>query len=113
MDELVTWLRGCLDEDERVAERVRQAYANEEFWAPAAVINAFALVDPARALREVEVKRGVIRLYENAAAAQRAGSASRIVATQDAAASEVLYEVVRLLASAYADRAGYQEAWRP
>jgi hypothetical protein len=69
--------------------------------------------DPARVLAEVEAKRRVIKLYENALAAQRRGSISLRNRTQDEAAVDVLGEAVKALALPYADHADYRDEWRP
>jgi FAD/FMN-containing dehydrogenase len=116
--DLVAFLRECLAEDERVAQRVQEAYAGEDkFWAPAVVINAGALVDPGRVLRDVAAKRAIMdmmRRYEGAilqeSAIARPGDPipSNLYAARDA-----LLAVVRHLASVYEGRTGYREEWRP
>ena len=63
--------------------------------------------------RDLDEGRRILRLYENALAAHRAGSISQRNRTQDEAAVDVLGEAVRLLALPYADRPEYQEQWRP
>jgi hypothetical protein len=63
--------------------------------------------DPARVLREVEAKRRIVDWVVGAQAA--AGEPPGF----DPADAEALTHAVRLLALPYADRPGYDEAWRP
>lgn len=85
MDDLTTWLFGCLAEDERVA---------------------MAATDRASAkwkLFDIAAKRRIIELRLAAGATE----------ALHADAWVVLGDVVRLLAAPYANRPGYQESWRP
>lgn len=108
MTELVTWYRAQLAEDERRAERVREVYADEEFSAPATVINAGALVDPVRVLADVAANRRIVALYEH-----KAESMALYPNQGNAGGLSALTDVLRLLAFAYADRPGYREEWKP
>lgn len=69
--------------------------------------------DPAWALADIESKRQVIKLYENAVSAKRAGSISYRNRTQDEAAVDVLGAAVQSLALPYAGRPDYLEEWKP
>ena len=83
--------------------------------------------DPARGLREVEAKREIVARYVAAAQAtedlkalrERLQAQRRDVLMTDLDLESAVHkrdelrEVVRLLALPYADRDGYQEAWRP
>jgi len=91
-DDLMTWLRAALDEDEQDARR-RDFHTGM----------CLTFLDPggdctcdysARVLAEVEAKRRILDLYEELY-------------------EPGLYEAVALLALPCADRPGYQEAWRP
>ena len=120
-DDLVTWLRAALDEDERVARAASpspwtldEQSGRGEVWADITAANRDAVCDtesgalgpsldtarhlfrwqPARVLAEVEAKRRILDLYEELY-------------------EPGLYEAVALLALPCADRPGYQEAWRP
>lgn len=138
MDDLVTWLRAQLDKDERVARGDAVRATSPSPWRReyyAAFMHAVADADgrelfgkghlaetqdvqhivrwdPARVVAEVDAKRRILRLYENALNAHRAGSISQRNRTQDEAAVDVLGETVRLLALPYADRHGWREEWR-
>jgi hypothetical protein len=74
-------------------------------WADAAHIAAH---DPARVLREVEAKRSLVNAHER-----------RPMSKGDTADCAHCWGAVwpcptlRLLASVYDDRPGYQETWRP
>ena len=129
MDDLITWLRAQLDDDERLARAVeplgyttdlggnrldehfahgRVRYASEDGMPrhdrsdPAAAAH-FARHDPARVLREVEAKRGIVELYE---AADGGGFVGHLL-------RNCLDTPLRLLALPYCDRPGYQEEWKP
>lgn len=114
---LVAFLRARLDEDERDAQRVASAYADEEsFWAPAVVINAGALVIPARVLAEVVAKRWIVEEHFNI----NDGDCSTCVVGQwgyptngGAVPQHFPCLTLRLLASVYADHPDYQEDWKP
>ena len=102
MDDLATWLRACLDDDERVAR------AAERFWHGVRVESATMAEedhvrrwDPARVLAEIDAKRRILDWVDEV-------SISRAV-TWSFDPSRPL----RLLALPYADRDGYQQSWRP
>jgi len=122
MDDLITWLRGLLDEDERVARAAAEcgSWRLEDEWAYGLGVGVarttapgFILPeqwdhirrhDPASVLADITAKRAILdeivpalEGYEWDAVAERSTTE----------------RLVRLLASAYADRPGYQEAWRP
>lgn len=114
-EDLVTWLRAQLDEDERLAQaadpkQVRAIVAANmgSFYS----VRHIALHDPARVLREVEAKRAVLDLYE----AMLAGFEAAAEGTILAGAAKVrlgAYELaVQHLASAYSDHPGYREEWK-
>lgn len=69
--------------------------------------------DNRRMLAEVEAKRRILRLYENALAAHRSGSISLRNRTQDEAAVDVLGEAVKALAPPHAEHPDYRPEWRP
>jgi hypothetical protein len=113
-DDLILWLRHQLDDDERVARRVEpnqapvalRAMVTREGSAP------FLIIDSARLLAEIDAKRRVVRLYENALRAYNAGSISLRNRTQDEAAVDVLRAAVIALAQPYAELPGWREEWR-
>ena len=115
MDELPAWLREQLDDDERVAQRVdpNQAPSDLRVMVTREGSEPFLIIDSGRFLAEVDARRRILRLYENALGTHRSGSISLRNRTQDEAAVDVLGEAIKALALPYADRAGYREEWRP
>lgn len=128
MDELVTWLRACLDEDERAAKAAtgRDWYWSNDAPAPAKYMLAaddgqivlpiapsdvwpqkadaehIVRHDPARVLREVEAKRRILDMDDR-----------QPVLYPDDEAAVALQDVLKMLALVYASRDGYREEWRP
>ena len=93
MTDLVEFLRARLDEDEQAAQRAN-AMADHA-WASSSdeVIRTArgelgSFYDPARVLREVEVKREIVKLHG-------------------------IVHTLRLLAMPYADHPDYQQEWEP
>ncbi|MFD8516587.1 DUF6221 family protein [Streptomyces antimycoticus] len=134
--ELISFMHACLDDEAALAQAASPGPWNinaesDEVLAVdgIAVADGFALSgrqlrattehiarhDPARALREIEVKRQT--LADLAAAEERMDRASRDqdTAGYNAARAEwtVLKRIVRRGAAVYADRPGYREEWRP
>lgn len=126
MNDLVTWLRAQLDEDERVAQSATSGpWANDDPLArdgvfasaidgfvvdcdyphmgPFAVHNAthIARHDPTRVLADVEAKRALLDAFDEP------------TTVDNVAEEEGLCRAVRIIATAYADRPGYLEEWRP
>jgi hypothetical protein len=114
MDDLVRWLRAQLDVD---AARAQACPGNGEWTAEdIAVYGAdlspevrthMAEHDPARVLREIDAKRKAVDHYSQVFqhAVDGADSYVKIAAA--------LSRQLRIMASVYADRPGYREAWRP
>ncbi|MCZ7376532.1 DUF6221 family protein [Micromonospora sp. WMMC250] len=126
VDDLVTWLRAQLDDDERVARAVEDRSApwdgqwvndgggalrtyngwvlvhNAGQLITRGLLDHIARHDPARVLAEVDAKRRILDRWKD---------------SQDNAlppeALLALDEVVKLLALPYADRPGYRDEWRP
>jgi hypothetical protein len=122
VDDLVTWLRAQLDADERVAKRAlsfRYDHPLDAPWENARIAverktassweRYAARLTPARALAEVEAKRAII------ADLGKANDAGESVLWSRSEVSTIwaLERAVQHLASAYADRAGWREEWRP
>lgn len=127
MDDLVVWLQVQLIAD---AQRVIawhdlecDIHTHLDAGLPAAVAASRMLAEvpgavcdcgmPARVLREIEAKRGIVARYEFAcseAAALNIGEEERETRVQVAGA---LQSGVLCLAMVYADRPGYREEWRP
>jgi Family of unknown function (DUF6221) len=136
MDDLVAFLRARLAEDEAVARAATEGpwtvdntdYAEAIYGADQVAIIAggrwggeasvfeqtedaihIARHDPARALREVEAKRGLLRRYGQLLENGRAHP-------DDLASSGALlalHGAVKLLALPYGDHPDYREEWRP
>lgn len=132
MDDLITFLRAQLDEDERIARAADPGPWKSESLGrhDQAAIKLAALTsliqfdgsraaangmhvsrhDPARVLREIQAKRGIATRYEFAcreAAALDIGEEEREKRVASAAAFQLC---VLLLAAVYEDRSGYAEA---
>jgi hypothetical protein len=113
MDDLITWLRAQLDDDERIARKnTGQAGLGDDGDFPDYRTYDGADIDAAvdflhhftsqRVLREVEAKRRMLDLYE-AADPGFVGTLLR----------NCLDTPVRLLALPFSDRPGYREEWKP
>ena len=103
MDDLITWLRAQLDDDERILEHARDdrvsrmARAGRTIVADAGMLEEFTRD---RLLREVEAKRRILGLVTDAG--QQWGDGY----------TEAYRDVVKLLALPFSDRPGYREEWR-
>jgi Family of unknown function (DUF6221) len=110
-DDLVTWLRAQLDEDERIAGNAPCSLNNGDwpFWVEvvdnAEYESAAHYRDqfpPKLRLREVEAKREMLEVAE-----------SSVIGWTDGGEKELGREILRLLALPYADRPGYRAEWAP
>jgi hypothetical protein len=115
MDDLVTWLRAQLHEDERKvaamtreAERARTApiFANHP---PNWLAGVDIFVSPARWQDEVDAKRRILAEHVEGSVAD--GAPTGTCRSCDNYA--VPCPTVRLLALPYASRDGYRSGWRP
>ncbi|MFF7130363.1 DUF6221 family protein [Streptomyces sp. NPDC008240] len=133
MDELVRWLTACLDEDEQIAraatpgpwtvdsatyaERIDSpdgpVIAGGRWGGEASVFEStedalhIAAHDPARVLREIDPDRQLLAMYAEVAA----NDLNDVEYAHGWA--NALGLAVRLRASAFSDRPGYREEWRP
>jgi len=124
VDELVAFLRGCLDEDERVARAGGEAmdadnpswpdyatYDGPDIDAAVAYLKQFR---PARVLREVESKRRIIDGVHFIAHCAGCNSGPEYRGTTyECDLDSAGLHVLRCLALPYSDRPGYREEWRP
>ncbi|SFY32813.1 DUF6221 family protein [Streptomyces atratus] len=134
MDDLMQFLRDRIDEDESVARAAGGANADGLRWLDhgsgsglvsddAGMVVTYdagvsdqhaahiAHQDPARALREVEAKRGLLKRYEEPeTSAVLPDSSNKLTAGVE---RTVLLEVFRHLTLPYADHPDYREEWRP
>ena len=108
MDELVTWLRAQLDDDERVARQMMAEPGGFYIEAETVDVNVMTVGahvyrwTPKRVLTEVEAKRRILDW------------AVRAVAVTDADCYQLgVADVVRMLALPYAGKPGYRGEWRP
>lgn len=127
MDDLVRWLTACLDEDERIARGAGGLawFRPEDPGDPAAIRDSeqdrivcaegwpsegqtvhIAEWDPARVLRETEAKRGILEEHQPSELAVYAPHGCPLCHAWPC-------PTVRLMASVYRDREGYQEEWAP
>jgi len=133
-DDLITFLRTQLDEDERVARAAwwgngwRATVGSDEVWTGESkpghtpipigrmwdppTAQFIAANDPTRVLAEVQAKRRILELHEGAHECSTYDYTGDIdnctwVEGEDSCST------VRLLALSYADRPGYDESWRP
>ena len=128
MDDLVTWLRAQLDEDERVAQEAAQS-AGEPEWRDGVLLSGnvkgidvdegtvvmgpwsgelfevgehIARHDPGRVLVEVAAKRRILD-----------DCASYVDDEGDAVTDGLSVRVIALLALPFVDRPGYRPEWAP
>lgn len=137
MDELITWLRQQLDNDERMARAAVADYDGEgswcieppdpdESWArprlfwlavtnsvdpetmPPGMAEHIARWDPDRVLAAVEAKRRVLDEFEKALGRRKQYPADQA----NAGALLMMVRIVKLLAQSYAGQEGWREEWR-
>lgn len=108
MDDLVTWLRAQLDDDERVARQVTAEPGGFYIEAETDDVNIMTVGayvhrwTPKRVLAEVEAKRRILDRLRDERGFYR-----------DDIASGTAEPVIRMLALPYAAMPGYREEWRP
>lgn len=138
-DDLVSWLRLQLDEDERLAllqppwpwklsaERDEVWAADDELIADVHALSGnqlrntaehIANHDPSRVLREVEALRSIIDVIEQARDPHPGQPCTNEDDPYDScelhvAAAERRPSVIQLLAAIFSDRPGYREEWKP
>ncbi|MGW4670107.1 DUF6221 family protein [Streptomyces sp. NPDC004324] len=130
MDDLALWLGEQLDEDERIAQAAspgpwEQSGVGDLGWTVSgpwaevpdseqgrADADFIAKHDPARVLREVEAKRRIAELHKpyDLDARDRSGP---MIGCTECVHDDTIYPctTLRLLATVYQDRPGYQEGW--
>lgn len=136
MDDLVTWLRAQLDEDERVARAIAAPdWTEGAAWLRDMIdplpsqlrahpgmmpmnvteedVRHIARWDPRRVLREIEAKRRIIYELGAQASRYRDGDPTTIISPEGRALANQARRYLRLLALPYADRPGYRDEWRP
>jgi hypothetical protein len=114
MDELVTWLRAQLDDDERkVAAMEREARRVQtapifQGHPPNWLAGVDIFVSPTRWRAEVEARRRILDARDESARMANGDNDHGMAADADA-----MDWCVKVLALPYADREGYREEWRP
>jgi hypothetical protein len=113
MNDLITWLRAQLTIDDRGLRD----------WLSNLPADSGAADWVRQWLAEVDAKRRILTIYENAVLARDAGSPGPVFLAGeqisqwnhavDHGAADVLTDAVRLLALPYAAREGYRDEWRP
>jgi hypothetical protein len=114
MDELITFAKACLDEDEAAAKEAASrplGAAWDDGTRLTAVARHINRHDPARVLREVAAKRAIVARYERAAAIPESVLSFR--RWEDSGYAEACLDAVRDLATAWNDRPGYRPEWAP
>lgn len=107
VDDLVTWLRDQLDEDERFARHMENAVWPAE-WPDDAARQFSAYWTPPRVLAEVDAKRRMVgRLAETLASS----SEYFTVESCDEPDAILAERMLRLLALPYGDRPGFNPQW--
>lgn len=102
MDDLVTWLRAQLDDDERIAGAAVNARLFDDYPDAAAIPFAERL-GPEYVLAEVDAKRRIIAEHHPVDPCDAHDAESRTIAC----------DTLRLLALAYGSRPGYRDEWKP
>lgn len=121
MDDLIEFLRACIDEDESkalaagnrrwlVEDNTISLWPDHEDdgfmrWPTRADARHAANWDPTRVLREVESNRQLLEQFR-----LRGDSVRQVV---QPATGGVWDDLLRMLALRYDDREGYREEWRP
>lgn len=107
-DDLVSWLRACLDDDESHARKLHAETCGHD------IVTADAACDcdwhVSRALAEVQAKRAILDLCDKVRTEARYHLSDYYLKT---GATDAMDEVVFLLAAVFSDRPGYREEWRP
>lgn len=115
-DDLVTWLRARLDEDERIATAVHhfqcasavRTVRNGVVWD----LGDCDCNQPARVLAEVAAKRAILDAYAWALGHPAASTDGETGYWFRKGGQSTLSETVLLLAQPYADRPGFRDEWR-
>lgn len=100
-EDLVTWLSGVLDEDEREAVAAVRWSEGCGDWVH------IARHDPAAILADIAAKRRVLAEYQRVLGGEWSGD------PHEEGQWIALSNVVEFIASAYADRPGYRQEWAP
>ena len=110
-DDLITWLRAQLDEDEA---EIRKHPDDDGVWVPGNFeateesnypCTPVLLVSKTFALADIDAKRRLLQQFE------LRGNAVR--ATVQPSTGGVWDDLLRMLAVPYADQPGYRDEWRP
>lgn len=111
--DLTEFLTARLTDKEGRARELEAAYARDEVRVGASVVNAGALVIPARMLAECAAKRRIVELHVRSAKDGHICPSSRGDGTLWSFLDDPACDTLRLLALPYADHSDYREEWRP
>lgn len=134
MDDLARWLGEQLDEDQRIAREAgglawsrpedpgdpaairdseQERVVCDEGWPSEGQEVHIAEWDPARVLREIDAKREIVRAYQAAVAGRDDVEVGTDGYHRSVGTVTSLRRVICLLVTAYEDRPGFKEEWRP
>lgn len=118
MDDLVQFLRDCLNDDEQAARTAKpgpwydddgSVYASHPTDEVVSYTDSGAHIarhDPARVLREVEAKRRALDHYQAVRTHAKGGEPYLL-------AEGAVRKQIQIMALPYADHPDYQETWKP
>lgn len=119
--DLITWLRAQLDEDERVAREALKRQTSQRRMIRGQMVDVpnqpmpewrRSVWPPGRVLAEVEAKRRVLDLADDATGLDMSVDMDRRVGVRDTAVEPYLGDQIALvLAQPYAGRDGWREEW--
>lgn len=110
-DDLIVWLRAQLDEDERGINEWIEVPWDGLLSSPLRAVHEITeQVGVQRMRAEVAAKRAILDSYDEDEDRVTFG---HWTSCSDSCPGNVIYEVVKLLASVYADRPGYRDEWKP
>lgn len=122
-DDLVTWLRAQLDEDERAARELERVgldtvmpgaiidhTGSTVFFAAEVYQRLLRVLDPASVLRDIESQRRVVDLCAESILAGTGGLRDEFYCGYYL---DKFNELLRALALPFSDRPGYRKEWTP
>lgn len=119
VDDLAVWLGQIWDEDKAQAEAAGKA-EGDPVWSDGGPYSDNVITDSGGAVAYGswgglgDATRGFIARHDPASVLARIAADRKILELMEYAYDDATYRyVVKLLGSAYADRPGYQEAWKP
>lgn len=99
MEDLIVFLRGCLAEEQQMAEAAQDAFFYEDGHDQAAYVH-LAYWDPPKVLAELDAKRRLLAAIE------------QLDRSADGDAGAHAWDMARALIQPYADRPGFRDDWK-